>query len=147
VPSLASAVDGVRSGARTPPRAQADAIPEVPAAAPLERDILHDVGRPSSFTACTPPDSTPVARAAERAPTTVAQAAQRANPPQIAGEGVSSRQAPDGSSAASPRIHIGAVEVRSAAPAPAPPAVRTARRADAMPISRGYAWRFGLVQG
>jgi len=45
---------------------------------------------------------------------------------------------------AAPRIHIGTVEVRSAAPPPA--AARPAPPAAA-PISRAYAWRFGLVQG
>jgi len=58
-----------------------------------------------------------------------------------------------GSKAAAPRIHIGTVEVRSAAPAPAPApvlpptAAPAAPRADAGPIARAYAWRFGLVQG
>ncbi len=50
-----------------------------------------------------------------------------------------------------PRIHIGTVEVHAAAPPPAavpPPASpRAAPRVEAAPISRGYAWRFGLVQG
>ena len=50
-----------------------------------------------------------------------------------------------------PRIHIGTVEVRAAPPAvpvPVPQAApRAASRPDAAPISRGYAWRFGLVQG
>jgi hypothetical protein len=46
------------------------------------------------------------------------------------------------------RIHIGAVEVRSHTPAPAPRAAApAARRADAAPISRGYAWHFGFIQG
>jgi hypothetical protein len=52
---------------------------------------------------------------------------------------------------ASPRIHIGTVEVRSAAPPPTPAqastAAHAASRTDATPISRAYAWRFGLVQG
>ena len=51
---------------------------------------------------------------------------------------------------AAPRIHIGTVEVRSAAPPPAPVPPPTAARSTppaAAPISRGYAWRFGLVQG
>jgi hypothetical protein len=55
---------------------------------------------------------------------------------------------------ATPRIHIGTVEVRSATPAlpqaPPPPAPRAAPaspRGDTASISRGYAWRFGLVQG
>lgn len=42
-----------------------------------------------------------------------------------------------------PRIHIGAIEVRTTPPPPAPP------RAPASPsasVSRGYAWRFGLIQ-
>jgi ribonuclease E len=48
-----------------------------------------------------------------------------------------------------PRIHIGIVEVRSAAPPPAraPQPAAAAPRADAAPIARGYAWRFGLLQG
>jgi hypothetical protein len=50
-----------------------------------------------------------------------------------------------------PRIHIGTVEVRAApppAPAPVPQAApRAAPRGETTPISRGYAWRFGLVQG
>lgn len=57
----------------------------------------------------------------------------------------------DAGSPPPPRIHIGTVEVR-AAPPPAPVPVpqsapRAASRPDAAPISRGYAWRFGLVQG
>jgi hypothetical protein len=55
------------------------------------------------------------------------------------------------SETAAPRIHIGTVEVRSSAPPPAPvqtpAAAHTAPRTDAAPISRAYAWRFGLVQG
>jgi hypothetical protein len=57
---------------------------------------------------------------------------------------------PASDSAAAPRIHIGTVEVRSTAPPPmrAPqPAAGTAARPEAAPIARGYAWRFGLVQG
>lgn len=50
-----------------------------------------------------------------------------------------------------PRIHIGTVEVRAAPPPPPVPvpqaAPRAASRPDGAPISRGYAWRFGLVQG
>ena len=50
-----------------------------------------------------------------------------------------------------PRIHIGTVEVRAApppVPVPVPQAApRAESRPDAAPISRGYAWRFGLVQG
>jgi hypothetical protein len=48
-----------------------------------------------------------------------------------------------------PRIHIGTVEVRAAPPpVPVPQAApRAASRPEAAPISRGYAWRFGLVQG
>jgi hypothetical protein len=61
----------------------------------------------------------------------------------------STRAAGPGTTA--PRIHIGTVEVRSAAPpsAPVPPpaAAPAAPRADAGPITRAYAWRFGLVQG
>jgi hypothetical protein len=56
-----------------------------------------------------------------------------------------------GREAAAPRIHIGTVEVRSAAPPPTPvpppAAAPAAPRADAGPIARAYAWRFGLVQG
>jgi hypothetical protein len=57
---------------------------------------------------------------------------------------------PASDSAPAPRIHIGTVEVRSTAPPPmrAPqPASGAAPRPDAAPIARGYAWRFGLVQG
>ena len=59
---------------------------------------------------------------------------------------------PSAVASAAPRIHIGTVEVRASAPAPAPapPAATTPRgapRGDATPISRGYAWRFGLIQG
>ena len=50
-----------------------------------------------------------------------------------------------------PRIHIGTVEVRAApppVPVPVPQATpRAASRPEAVPMSRGYAWRFGLVQG
>jgi hypothetical protein len=49
-----------------------------------------------------------------------------------------------------PHIYIGTVEVRGAAP-PVPPAPQAVPRvtapAPAGPIARGYAWRFGLVQG
>lgn len=53
-----------------------------------------------------------------------------------------------------PSIHIGTIEVRTAAPAlPAPaappaaiPSVPRAAPADAAP-ARGYGWRFGLIQG
>jgi hypothetical protein len=53
--------------------------------------------------------------------------------------------------APAPRVHIGTVEVRSSAPtpapAPAPPAAPAAPHRAATPIARGYAWRFGLIQG
>ncbi len=54
-----------------------------------------------------------------------------------------------------PRIYIGTVEVRSAAPPPAPvsqqaaplAAPRGPAGAEGTPLARAYAWRFGLVQG
>jgi hypothetical protein len=54
-----------------------------------------------------------------------------------------------------PRIYIGTVEVRSAAPPPAPvpqqaaprSAPRGAAGAESATLARAYAWRFGLVQG
>jgi actin cytoskeleton-regulatory complex protein PAN1 len=46
----------------------------------------------------------------------------------------------------SPRLHIGTIEVRSAAPPP-PPVARAAPQPGAAALSRGYGWRFGLVQG
>jgi hypothetical protein len=55
--------------------------------------------------------------------------------------------------APAPRIHIGTVEVRTAPSPAAPVAASPARGAAAAPrggtapIARGYAWRFGLVQG
>jgi hypothetical protein len=56
---------------------------------------------------------------------------------------------------APPRIYIGTVEVRSAAPPPAPVPQQAAPRAaprglaaaEGTPLARAYAWRFGLVQG
>jgi hypothetical protein len=57
--------------------------------------------------------------------------------------------------AAPPRIHIGTIEIRTTTPPPAavppPPAPTvppaTAPRAAAPSPQRGYAWRFGLIQG
>jgi len=57
---------------------------------------------------------------------------------------------PRNDAAPAPRVHIGTVEVRSAAPMLPPRATQRAAaapRTDAAPIARGYAWRFGLVQG
>jgi len=55
---------------------------------------------------------------------------------------------------ASPRIHIGTIEVRTTpppAPQPSPPAAPVptgaSRDSASVPVSRGYGWRFGLSQG
>jgi hypothetical protein len=54
-------------------------------------------------------------------------------------------------SAPAPRLHIGTIEVRAAAPPPSPMPQQATRgappRHDSVPLSRAYAWRFGLVQG
>lgn len=52
--------------------------------------------------------------------------------------------------AAPPRIYIGTVEVHAVAPSPPTtpdPAPVAAPSVPSAPISRGYGWRFGLVQG
>jgi hypothetical protein len=45
-----------------------------------------------------------------------------------------------------PRIHIGVIEVRTTPSPPAAPAAPRALVAPPAPISRGYGWRFGLIQ-
>ncbi len=103
------------------------------------------VAAPPSPLSASPLPGSPVRSATAFAPETVAIApppAGEAPPPPISMSG--------NASVAPPRIHIGTVEVRSAAPAPPPPAAATApvaRRADVATIARGYAWRFGLIQG
>jgi translation initiation factor IF-2 len=92
-----------------------------------------------------PPPARRVEPAAATAPSSL-------TPTEIAPASASERAKPAPKTDA-PRLHIGTIEVRTSAPAPiaAPmtavaPAAPSARPASA-PIGRGYASRFGLVQG
>jgi hypothetical protein len=85
------------------------------------------------------PDATPEPQWPSREETALAPRTERAAPAQPV-------------SAAAPRLHIGAIEIRASAPppvaAPAPaPIMAAAPSPAAGRIGRAYAWRFGLVQG
>jgi hypothetical protein len=129
----------------------AEMIVEAAAPAPREHTSLSDAPPPPSFTAPTPHEPTPARRDADRPLVTVAHTTSRPAPPRAPEASVSIVRAPStDSTVAAPRIHIGTVEVRSHTPPPPPvarPPVAAARRADTPPISRGYAWHFGLIQG
>jgi hypothetical protein len=140
--------------AAAPEPAPAPVSMDGPAAAPLELQSTEAVALTATVPTVSPPgrpavpvtaaiDHPPAAREihdAEPLPDRVPLPALRlpgAAPPADAG------------GPPPPRIHIGTVEVRAAPPpVPVPQAApRAAPRAEAAPISRGYAWRFGLVQG
>jgi len=94
---------------------------------------LPSVFRPAPRTAQSTSDGVPGARSGARhAEPVIRPPASLAAPPSSSSAGV-----------VPPRIHIGTVEVRSAAPV----LPHAAPGSAAAPISRGYAWRFGLVQG
>ena len=137
--------DELLPSARAPDEVAAEAatlaLPERPISPP-------DARVPRPVAAPAPRDRAPAARSTESPPATPAPAASGALPP-IHNPPVAVIRPPPANDPVAPlRIHIGAVEVRSHTPAPAPrAAVPTARRADAAPISRGYAWRFGFIQG
>ena len=112
--------------------------------APTENAAASGELPPASSSARTSLQPAPAPR--EPAPDMIARARLVTIEPEAPGEPLLSTSS--SGSAPAPRIHIGTVEVRSAAPpAPARPAARVLPRTDAAPISRGYAWRFGLVQG
>jgi hypothetical protein len=134
----------------TPLHAPAEMIVEAAAPAPRERTVLSDAPPPPSFTAPAPHELAPARRDTDPPPATVAHAPPRPAAPQGPEASVSVVRPPStNGTVVAPRIHIGTVEVRSHTP-PAPvarPAAPAARRADTPPISRGYAWHFGLIQG
>lgn len=113
-----------------------------------ERAILPNALVPPSVAAPATRDRAPATRGTKTPPTTAARATPGAPAPQVPRATVTVVRPPSAnSSIAAPRIHIGTVEVRSHTPTPAARAVTPgARRADAAPISRGYAWHFGLIQ-
>jgi hypothetical protein len=129
--------------------APAEVTAEAATPAPAERAILPDAPVPPSVAAPAPRDRAPAMRGAEAPPATAARASPRTPAPQIAGASVAVVRPPPASGSVAPaRIHIGTVEVRSHTPAPVARAAAPApRRSDAAPISRGYAWHFGLTQG
>jgi hypothetical protein len=125
----------------------------VEAAAPTPRQHtgLSDAPPPPSLIAPALSAPTAAQRDADPPLATVAHTPHRPTAPRILEAQVSVVHPPssDGT-VAPPRIHIGTVEVRSHTQPPPPvarPPAPAARRADTPPISRGYAWHFGLIQG
>jgi hypothetical protein len=131
--------------------ASAGMIVEAGAPAPREHMSRPETPPPPSFTAPAPHAPTPAGRDADRPLVAVAHAPHRSTAPRVPEASVSVvRESSTDGIVAAPRIHIGTVEVRShtqpVTPVTRPPAP-AARRADTAPISRGYAWHFGLIQG
>jgi hypothetical protein len=131
--------------------APAEMIVEAAAPTPPQHTGLSDAPPPPSLIAPAPSAPIPAQRDADPPLATVAHTPHRPTAPRILEAPVSVVHPPssDGTVAA-PRIHIGTVEVRSHTQPPAPvarPPAPAARRADTPPISRGYAWHFGLIQG
>jgi len=129
---------------------------DLPAASPLEVRTTETVApiAPTPTVSTREPISASVAAAAIDAPAARATYDDVPMPDRVALPPLRLPGAPppaDGCGPPPPRIHIGTVEVRAApppAPVPVPQAAsRAASRSDVAPISRGYAWRFGLVQG
>jgi hypothetical protein len=117
------------------------ASPTAPLGRAAEPRHVSSSQRPAPFAPdLTAPDVTMVDLAASSLSRPVSIAPAIARPPSTPASGA----------APAPRIHIGTVEVRTTTPPAAPPAPRAAPEApqrDTAPIARGYAWRFGLLQG
>jgi hypothetical protein len=135
------------NAARTPAPEPVEAATETPA--PTERTAAGVFIPPASMSARTALDPAPAPREIGSMRDMIAAAmGVTIGPEPPGGPPPSPLSMPSAGSAPAPRIHIGTVEVRSAAPPPAPtPPTAAAPRMDATPISRGYAWRFGLIQG
>jgi hypothetical protein len=131
----------------------------LPAATPLAatgRAPLTQLALPDpSPVALSPPQAAPAAR--RPAEPLAAPALAPASPAPAAPGPASVSAAPPwpGPPAEPPRIHIGTIEIRTTTPPPAPAAPppaptaapAAAARAPSASPPRGYAWRFGLIQG
>lgn len=148
---------------RTPPAraAQPEAPPREPPAFALAATRAVARGERGPEVRIEPPASSPASAAASAHPAAAMPASAEASAPRVAPVAREPESFPDArppartamsatDAAPAPRVHIGTVEVRSAAPTLPPRATQRAAaapRTDAAPIARGYAWRFGLVQG
>jgi hypothetical protein len=171
--SAARAADTLAASARPSQKPDAAPAADDPESIPLELASPTPIPRPESFRAdaalaAVPPESYPKISSSVRPQQGQTSAFDVAadEPPPF--EDAMSHAPPSppfepaprprggdplpGSEPASPRLHIGTIEIRTSAPPAAAPAVATPAPSasparPSQPASRGYAWRYGLIQG